>query len=288
MLALSASDLEASSSQPSSELVQSAMSHRTLAIKSLNRALSTGMHSIEDGNAILATCYILVYQSTLIDEGLSEYLTFVRGCVLVPLQMNCRGLKFLFQNLLSDEEIEMSRPYLQCMPAVDLKPVDAAYASLEALAPLCERESEKTIREQTLEIVRKFYSSSCDGTNSPLWIQKYNADVVQLAYIAWLKGSVIFSCRISHADFLTLINPSNIVGQLLQSHLVAVQTLIAPVILDERGSRKASQFVNGMVRWLDVLHANIEPRMRSYFEWPIRRAEELREWSERERALARA
>lgn len=288
MLALSASDLETTSSQPSSELVQSAMFHRTIAIKSLNRALSTGLHSIEDGNAILATCYILVHQSTLIDEGLSEYLTFVRGCVLVPLQMNCRGLKFLFQNLLSDDEIEMSRPYLQSMPAVDLRLVDAACASLEALEPLCERESEKTMREHTLEIVRKFYLSSCDGTNSPFWIQKNNADFVQLAYLAWLKGSVIFSCRINHAEFVTLIDPSNLVGQLLQSHLVAVQTLVAPVILDERGGRKASQFVNGMVRWLDVLHANIEPRMRSYFEWPIKRAEELREWSQRERALAKA
>jgi hypothetical protein len=103
-----------------------------------------------------------------------------------------------------------------------------------------------------------------------------------------LKGSVIFSCHISHAEFLTLIDPSNLVGQLLQSHLVAVQTLIGPVLLDERGSRKAVQFVNGMVRWLEVLHANIEPRMRSYFEWPIKRAEQLREWSQRERALAKA
>lgn len=167
MLALSASDLKVTSSQPSFELAQSAVFHRILAIKSLNRALSTGLHSLEDGNAMLATCYILVYQSTLIDEGLSEYLTFVRGCVLIPLQMNCRGLKFLFLNLLSDDEIEMTRPYLQRMPAVDLGPVDAAYASLEALAPLCERESEKTIREHTLEIVRNFYLSSCDGTNSP-------------------------------------------------------------------------------------------------------------------------
>jgi hypothetical protein len=172
MLALSASDLEASSSQPSSELAQSAMFHRILAIKSLNRALSTGLQSLEDGNAMLATCYILVYQSTLIDEGLSEYLTFVRGCVLVPLQMACRGLKFLLHNLLSDDEIEMTRPYLLRMPAIDTGLVDAAYASLEAFAPLCERESEKTMREHMLEIVRNFYLSSCDGTNFHFWMQK--------------------------------------------------------------------------------------------------------------------
>jgi len=119
-------------------------------------------------------------------------------------------------------------------------------------------------------------------------MQKYNVNIVQLAYMAWLKGSIIFSCRISHAEFLTLIDPSNLVGQLLQSHLVAVQTLMAPISLDKRGSRKSWQFVNGMVRWLEVLHANIEPRMRIYFEWPIKRAEELREWLQRERALAKA
>ncbi len=233
---------------------------------------------------MLATCYILLYQSTLIDEGLSEYLTFVRGCVLVPLQMDCRGLKFLFQNLLNNDEIEMTRPYLESMPEIDLRPVDAACASLEALAPVCERESEKMIREYTLEIVRSFYLSSCDGTNSPFVMEKYNADIVQLGYMAWLKGSVTFSCRISHADFVTLIDPSNHVGQLLLSHLVAVQTLLAPVSLDERGSRKSLQFANGMVRWLELLHANIEPRMRSYYEWPIKRAKELREWLQYERA----
>jgi hypothetical protein len=112
--------------------------------------------------------------------------------------------------------------------------------------------------------------------------------MVQLAYMAWLKGSIIFSCRLSHAEFLTLIDPSNLVGQLLQSHLVAVQTLLVPISPDERSSRKAPQFLNGMVRWLEVLHANIEPRMRSYIEWPIKRAEELREWLRRERALAKS
>jgi len=63
---------------------------------------------------------------------------------------------------------------------------------------------------------------------------------------------------------------------------------MAPIDLDERSSRKALLFLNGMVRWLEVLHANIDPGMRSYFEWPIKRAEELREWLQRERALAKA
>jgi hypothetical protein len=122
-------------------------------------------------------------------------------------------------------------------------------------------------------------------------MQKNNADIVQLAYISWLKGSVFFSCHISHAEFLALIDPSNLVGQLLLSHLVAVQTLTVSiygrsVYQDERAARKASQFVNGMVRWLEMIHAKIDPRMRSYFKWPIKRAEEVRESLQHEQALA--
>jgi len=115
---------------------------------------------------MLATCWVLLYQSILIDEGLSEYLTFVRGCVLVPLQMGSKDLKFLFKNLFSDDEIEKTRPSLQDMPAVNLRSVDAACTSLEALKPLCEHEVEKKVQGRLLELVRRFYLSSCDGTNS--------------------------------------------------------------------------------------------------------------------------
>jgi len=177
-------------------------------------------------------------------------------------------VKFLFKNLLSDDEIEMTRPYFQGMPAVDLRSVDAAYASLDDFGPLCEREGEKKMHERMLELVCSFFLSPCDG------------------YIAWLKGSVFFSCYISYAEFLALIDPSNLVGQLLLLHLVVVQTLTAPIYSDERASRKALQFANGMVRWLEVAHANMDLRIRSYSKWPIKRAEEVREWLQHEKALA--
>ena len=97
---------------------------------------------------------------------------------------------------------------------------------------------------------------------------------------------MFFSCHISHAEFLSLIEPSNIVGQLLLSHLVAVQTLMGPTNQDERASRKVSQFVNVMARWLETMHSNVDPTMRSYFEWPRKRAEKVRDWLQHEKALA--
>jgi hypothetical protein len=108
-------------------------------------------------------------------------------------------------------------------------------------------------------------------------MQKYNVDISQLAYKAWMSTYALLSYDMSHADFQNLVDPSNPVGQLLQSHLIAVQTLLTPIGLDERGSRKAAQLVSGMVRWLGVIHANIEPGMRRYLLWPIERAEEVRQ-----------
>jgi hypothetical protein len=117
-------------------------------------------------------------------------------------------------------------------------------------------------------------------------MQKSNADIVQLGYISWLKGSVFFTCQISHAEFLVMIDPSHVVGQLLLLHLAAVHTLITPIKPNERAGRKNLHFTKGLVRWLEVAHANIDPRMRSYYEWPIKRAEEVREWLQHEQALA--
>jgi hypothetical protein len=103
-----------------------------------------------------------------------------------------------------------------------------------------------------------------------------------------MKANAFFSYQMSHADFQTLIDASNPVGQLLQSHLIAVQTLMNPVSLDERSDRKALQLVGGMVRWLGVIHANVEPGMRRYFEWPAKRAEEVKQYYLGKRALAEA
>jgi hypothetical protein len=103
-----------------------------------------------------------------------------------------------------------------------------------------------------------------------------------------MKAYGLFSYHINHAEFQTFIDPSNPIGQLLQSHLVAVQTLIIPIGLDERAGKKESRLVNGMIRWLGWIHANIEPGMRSYFEWPIKRAKEVQELYQRGGVLTEA
>jgi hypothetical protein len=109
----------------------------------------------------------------------------------------------LFQNLLSNDEFETAGT-----PTVDLGPVNAAYASLEAFEHLCERESEKAFHACLLEIVRNLYLSTHDGVRSPFWMLKYDADICSISIYGLDEGKHPFllpnePCRLpnSHQCF---------------------------------------------------------------------------------------
>ena len=86
----------------------------------------------------------------------------------------------------------------------------------------------------------------------------------------------IFSYKMSHEDFQHFIDPANEVGQLLQSHFVAVQLLLSPISVHELGDRKPESPNNESSGWLGAIHQRITPRMRKFFEWPISVAEGVR------------
>lgn len=166
MLALSAAELGITE-QKSQELACSAMSHRIKAIKSLNKALSNGVQDFEEGNAMLATCYSLLFQSVLLEDGLPEYMTFIRGVVLVAGNMGARRLKFIFTSMLGTEQLQKMDPHLQGSPGINSDATNAAVESLEAFAPLCERASEKSFHGLLMKTARALSSSSRDGRRSP-------------------------------------------------------------------------------------------------------------------------
>lgn len=162
MLALAASDLDPCGTDTALSTV--AISHRVKAIKLLNRALSTNNLTSEQGNAMLATCYTLVFQSALIDDGLAEFMTFIRGCVLVLYQMGVRNLKFLFHTIISEEVVKKLDPHLKQMPEVDLEAAQAGLKSLEAFQHLCVRETEKEFHGHLMDAVKGLFSTPKEGT----------------------------------------------------------------------------------------------------------------------------
>jgi hypothetical protein len=163
MLGLSASELTAKLT-PTYELACSAMKHRVVAIKALNQALSRGIQTFEEGNAMLATCYVLLFQSVLLDDGLAEYVSFLRGCVLIAQTMGCKKMKFLFHSFLGMDGFKKMEPHLKDEPEVKPGPLNAARKSLDAFAPLCQKEYEKNFHTCLMKTSGALYTSSRNGT----------------------------------------------------------------------------------------------------------------------------
>jgi hypothetical protein len=166
MLALAASEL-AEQHPESSQLSCTAMSHRVKAIGALNTAISSGMTHFEQGNAMLATCFTMIFQSVLIEDGLAEYLTFIRGTIVVGIQMGIKKMHILFDRLFGDRDLESIDPKMKAASLIEPELVRIAIRSLEKIAPLCKSRLEIEVYGMLLSIARALVTSSRDGKFFP-------------------------------------------------------------------------------------------------------------------------
>jgi hypothetical protein len=166
MLALSASDLADTSPSPSTSIAlkSTALSYRIKAITSLNLAISQPITSAEKGNAMLATCYNLLLQSVLIEDGLIEYMTFIRGTIAVSIHMGINHIKFLFQHMFNQEEI--AEAYMKDLPLIQPDLAHECCRSLENICNLVTNPREVEYYSHLLSAARNLFTSSSDG-NTP-------------------------------------------------------------------------------------------------------------------------
>lgn len=112
---------------------------------------------------MLATCYALIYQSTHIDDGLAEYLTFIRCTIAVAIQMGMKSMKLIFENMISNEAFEKIEPVISTLPLVEPELVEAACRSFERFRHLCQSKVEVDVYTILVGIVHSLISSCRDG-----------------------------------------------------------------------------------------------------------------------------
>ena len=161
MLGLAASDLY-ETGHKTIELKISAIEHRQKALKSLKEALGRGLHTFEEANAVLAACFNLLFQAWHLDDGLTEFMSLIRGTVLVSIHIGWKQIGFLFKHLIAEEQIERIRPDLENTPTIGPELACAAIVSLQALEPLCKQEYEKSFLDALLQTATALLTSSCN------------------------------------------------------------------------------------------------------------------------------
>ncbi|KAK3900233.1 hypothetical protein C8A05DRAFT_45883 [Staphylotrichum tortipilum] len=264
-------------------LAEVAMSHRLKAIKAIKRSLSSSAASsppscatpgsspapplpqrqndtlFEEGNALIATCFALTYQSVLLEDGMAEYMTFIRGIVIVAIQMYCRGARLLFGHLMGDKSKETLQPHMEGLPLIDAGWTERAVKGIAGLKPLVEgREVEGRYWELIGEMAGRLGESS--------W--KAYLGLTDL-YGWWMM--------LPHGQFQRLIDPTSQVALLLGSHWIALEQIMAVICDAERRSAAAKQppqsagagTSSGNVHWLKYLNGQVDDEHRRYNEWPM-------------------
>lgn len=149
-----------------SSLKAPAMNHRIKAITAIKGrfAEASRFNMTHDvANALLAACFALTFQSVSLDDGLAEYMTFIRGILVIGMQMKLKGMRPVFTTLSDDKQSELMAPLLQDLPLVERGWVDDAVQAISNLRPLLIDPIEVDYYEQLKGVAEKLYTNSFDG-----------------------------------------------------------------------------------------------------------------------------
>lgn len=112
---------------------------------------------------MIATCFTLLFQSCLLEDGLVEYMTFIRGTLCIGMQMGMRKMRFLFDKIFEQEQLEQIDPVMKEASLIQSEVVQAACRSFEKLQHLCTAKVEIEVYNLLYGIARTLITSSRDG-----------------------------------------------------------------------------------------------------------------------------
>ncbi|KAK4216233.1 C6 zinc finger protein [Rhypophila decipiens] len=290
-------------------LIESAMTHRLKAIRAIKKTLNAAAASsaiinhndkdktFEEGNALMATCFALTFQSVWLDDGMTEYMTFIRGIVIVGYQMYMRGSKFLFGAHLGDKQTEALEPFMKQVPLINKSWAEGAVRAIEGLRELPTPPPPPPTNSHLLTPEQKYHELILDMANKCL-VSSWEAYKALTAHYAWWM-------MLPHDQFERLMDPSNQVALLLATHWIALKQVMAPITeVEKRGfakvpdswkdssssssshssagqgkEKKAEEDKHdmdvGIIRWLRFLNKSVGREYARYNQWPGWVEEEL-------------
>lgn len=257
LLALGASHLTRVS--PGRDYSTTAIVHRGKAIKGLNEALAKADRGFGESDALLAACYALTFQASYMGDGMADFLTMVRGCALVTHQIDLDQSQTAF-NLEKDIHYRLMEPRMQRMPTLDPALITPAITSTQALRPLLRTTIDHRFHTSLLAVLFALQESSRAG------------------YLNFISVYHTFY-ETNHDQFNVFIDINNIPSQLLMTHFIALQMIMAPLMVHESPGLSDPSRVRsllGQVEWVEKILDRLPAEMTGYMNWPRETMETLR------------
>jgi hypothetical protein len=156
ILAMAASHLQLTTGY---QMTTVAIRHRLLAIKGSNEVISQPVKHGSDGDALLASCYLLAFQSSYMADGMEESFRIVRGCTLLNMHLKAQHLHMAFF-LPHNYHFDIMQQRLVDLPTIEPGVVKSAETSLQNLLPHLTDSRQKQIYQRLMDIVDSLNFSS--------------------------------------------------------------------------------------------------------------------------------
>lgn len=144
-----------------------ALAHRVKAIHLLNQALSRPCTSAAEGDARFAALFTLTFQCSCMPEGMTEFLSMVRGCHILAFTSLLSFEDSLFSQFTQEGYADSVRRLIGTAPiSLDADSevlIDEFTKSLRALAPLCTSPLEVRFLAATERVVKVARVSAAEG-----------------------------------------------------------------------------------------------------------------------------
>lgn len=164
VLALGASHLTAHGNQDYST---QALNHRIQAISLLNAQFENPPTNAMEADALFGAVICLTTQTTLLPDGMQEYLTMIRGASIVMQTVVPSQERSLFARATSDEHMKTLLE-LASDESRDFTQLEEFAASLANLKLLCTKAHEQMHQEWMEKVVQAMYVSAREGKSSLL------------------------------------------------------------------------------------------------------------------------
>lgn len=248
ILALAASHLDAVSN---AGVAEEAISHRILAVKSLNDALSVPPKTRHERDARMGAALALAFQSSHLQDGLFEFLTMVRGCNLIAGDDALNNVDSAFHAFREDGHLQTmaNRLATSQLNTVNHDDLEQAAISLHTIELLNMTEWEHMFWNILVRTVDSAYDQPVEAYTT--FVQLYNAP-----------------SRWTHDEFQSFIDPNNSVAQILLAHFIAIQAILTPILTLERVGFQGVDAPTRVLGWIEGIYKNVPSSLRPHVEWP--------------------
>ncbi|KAF2200446.1 hypothetical protein GQ43DRAFT_73129 [Delitschia confertaspora ATCC 74209] len=248
ILALAASHLDAVSN---ANVAQEALSHRILAVKTLNNALSVPPKTRSEMDARMAAALALAFQSSHLKDGLIDFLTMIRGCNLIANDDQLNAVDSVFYSFREDGHLAAMRARLATSTLIKVNADDLNSAAMSL------RQVELLLNMSDFE--QQFHDTLVKAVD-----HAYDRPVETYTTFVILYN---LPSRWTYEEFQTFIDPSNNTAQILLAHFLALQAVLTPILSLERAGFQGVDAPTTTLGWVESIYKNLPSELRHHVEW---------------------